>query len=194
MAGGSFLDNVLNAVRSVYANGTLVTRRDAINFRGGVTVTDDAVTGRTDVEINVGSIYGDSSGLVTVTATSWDYAYATGCTARGRMRSVVTTDATPTDLFSIALPEGTSVVTVEVDADQIGHSNGACYKLKRRFRRASGVVTPGSIVTIEEDEDDATWGGVTIDHAGTTCRVRVTGKSATTIRWAGLIQINEVSA
>jgi molybdopterin/thiamine biosynthesis adenylyltransferase len=104
---------------------------------------------------------------------------------------VQTVDATVTDLFTWTIQPGQTIVDALVTAIKSDASQGANYKLKRRFRYGALGPVPGALVNLETDEDDATW-DCTIDNNGTTGRVRVTGKAATTIQWFGVIQIVEV--
>lgn len=98
--------------------------------------------------------------------------------------TVTTTDATVTTCGSVT-PTDLNVVRIvaHIVATKSSHDAGAAYWITGVFRRSGGTVTQiSSTTTIDVAEDDATW-NATLDVSGTSVRVRVTGKAATTINW-----------
>lgn len=99
--------------------------------------------------------------------------------------TTTTTNATVTTLNSFTLATDTMVVaTFVVTAIKDDETQAATYIRTACFRNDSGTVT--QVGTTQDGgtfEDDSTW-DCTIDVSGTTIRCRVTGKAATSIRWA----------
>lgn len=108
-------------------------------------------------------------------------------------KNVQTTDATVTTLDSFTLGSNTGVIwTVVVAAIKSDNTQAAFYVRTGCFRNNAGTVAAVGVVQDGGTfEDDATW-DCTIDNSTTTIRARVTGKAATTIRWAIIHQRLEV--
>lgn len=100
---------------------------------------------------------------------------------------VQTTDATVTTLDSFTIPSNCTVIwSAAVAAEKSDNTQGAGYLLTAVFRNNGGTVA--QISTTQQGgvfEDDATW-DATMDFSGTTARIRVTGKAATTIQWSSI--------
>jgi hypothetical protein len=114
------------------------------------------------------------------------------------MASATTTDATVTDLFTLALVEG-DIVSIEIDVvgnvDSTG-ANRAQYKLTGLFYRntAGNVTQQGSTTSISTIESDSDWDcDLVADTGNQTIDVRVTGKAATTINWLATIKYTKLS-
>jgi hypothetical protein len=187
----SWLDAQIFGYRTIQIGGVAVPSQTTLNFVTGASAVDNPAQARTDVTIAVSQISPDASGKITITGNDFDYVGNAKGTVRTRNRNVQTVDATVTDLFTWTIQPGQTIVDALVTAIKSDASQGANYKLKRRFRYGALGPIPGSLVNLETDEDDPAW-DCTIDNNGTTGRVRVTGKAATTIQWFGVIQIVEV--
>jgi hypothetical protein len=121
---------------------------------------------------------------------------ATG-NARGKLysniSSVQTTDGTVTSLYTwTILDEAVTLATAEICADKSDGSETAAYIRRIKFKRDGGTVTAGTVETTFTDESDASY-DATIDNSTSTGRVRVTGKAATTLDWAGVTTRFEVN-
>jgi len=99
-------------------------------------------------------------------------------------KNVQTTDATVTTLDSFTLASNTAVLwTSMVTAIRSDNAAAAGYQISGVFRNTSGTVSQiGSIQFTSIGADDATW-TATMNFTGTTIRLQVTGKAATTIQW-----------
>lgn len=107
------------------------------------------------------------------------------CTLKSREPvHVQTTDATQTTLDSFTLgSETSSTVTWTVTGVKSDGSQMAGYSVTACFKNDGGTLTQvGTTVVTVLGESDAAW-DCTIDNSGTTIRLRVTGKAATTIQW-----------
>lgn len=102
--------------------------------------------------------------------------------------NVQTTDATVTTLDSFTLANNTSVVVSWlVTAVKSDNTQAAGYAVSAVFRNNAGTVTQvGSTSVTVLGEDDSVW-DATADVSGTTVRLRVTGKAATTIQWTAIL-------
>lgn len=70
----SFLDTLIYGYRTILAASVEVTQRNKLNFKTGFTVTDNPVTGATDVDATAASSVPTGSGFFTVTAGVMDAA------------------------------------------------------------------------------------------------------------------------
>lgn len=105
--------------------------------------------------------------------------------------TVQTTDATVTDLATIALAEGkTCFVTVMVVGEQSDASARGMYKLDAVFYRATGgnVTLQGNVISHEEESVAAWDADLVADTVGQTIDLDVTGEAATTINWTAFVQ------
>ncbi len=135
-----------------------------------------------------------TTGTETIVSQQFD----TNINAKGTLRTVEpknvqTTDATVTTLDSFTLASNTGVVwTAVVTAVKSDKSQAAAYIRTACFRNNAGTVA--QVSTTQDGgtfEDDSTW-DCTLDFTGTTCRIRVTGKAATTVQWTCTSQRLEV--
>jgi len=108
-------------------------------------------------------------------------------------KHVQTTDATVTTLDSFTLASGTAVIwTAVITAINTTGSQAAMYVRTAGFRNNAGTVSQvGATQASVTLEDDVAW-DATIDFTGTTPRIRVTGKAATTLQWSCTSQRVEV--
>lgn len=98
--------------------------------------------------------------------------------------TVATNDDTETTVASFTITNDSVVhMTATVAGTETDFATTATYVLDCRVTSDAGVIDIGTIQNTYTDEDDADW-AVTIDNDGSTIRVRVTGKAATTVNWA----------
>lgn len=105
-----------------------------------------------------------------------------------RTASVQTTDATPTTIYSMTVPEGTCVVLhAKVACEDSGDTLRAGYmRTARAHRVGSGAAVLGTVQDDYTDESDAALDcDITVN--GNDLRVTVTGKASTTIDWTATI-------
>lgn len=99
---------------------------------------------------------------------------------------VTTTDATETTLDSFSVPSGVAVTVTWMVTAIAGAGFGvgsAGYSVSATFHNDGVLLNQRGTTTLTVlGESDAAW-TVGIDVSGTTVRLRVTGKAATTIRW-----------
>ena len=104
-----------------------------------------------------------------------------------RDRYLQTTDATVTDIDSLAVAEGEMFkVETEVVGRKSDGTDRAMYHLEGLFYRNTGgnVTQEGSTTSITTIESDATWNcALVADTGNQTIDVQVTGKAATTVNW-----------
>jgi hypothetical protein len=96
-----------------------------------------------------------------------------------------TTNATLTTVETVTINEGETVlVEVEILARKSDLTQGACYILRRAFRRASGgnATALGALVTVMGAEDDTNW-DAKIEASGANIVIQIQGIAATTINW-----------
>jgi len=101
---------------------------------------------------------------------------------------IQTTDATVTTVGSFTIGSNTALtIAVYVTGMKTDASQAAQYGRVAGFRNNAGTVAQvGTTQSSFTLEDDSSW-DCTIDNSGTTIRVRVTGKAATTINWTCVI-------
>lgn len=111
---------------------------------------------------------------------------------------VTTTDATQTDLVSVALAEGDMVM---VEASVVGRkSDGSAFYAGRItatfYRNTGGNVTQLGGASLTDEVNDSSWGGLdaVADTANQTGDIRCTGLAGTTIKWAPIVRVTRVSA
>jgi hypothetical protein len=109
-------------------------------------------------------------------------------TERGVLpKNVQTTDATVTTLDSFTLASNTAVTwTAMVSAIKSDKSQAAGFSISAVFRNNAGTISQvGTTTSTQLAADDASW-AATMDFSGTTVRLRITGKAATTIQWSAI--------
>lgn len=111
-------------------------------------------------------------------------------------KTVQTTDATVTDIDTIAVVEkDVWQVNTEIVATKTDGTDRAVYNLLGFFYRnvAGNVTQQGATVVIGGIESDATWNAdLVADTVNQTIDVRVTGKAATTVRWKATTKYQRV--
>ncbi len=101
---------------------------------------------------------------------------------------VQTTDATVTTLDSFTIASNSAVVVSWlVTAIKSDSSQAAAYSCTACFKNNAGTVAQvGTTTTTAIGESDSAW-DATVDNSTTTIRLRITGKSATTIQWTSIL-------
>ena len=103
-----------------------------------------------------------------------------------------TTNATGTELYSFSVASGTSVlIRTSTVARKSDGSEMAVYEETDGYRYSGGAVlaVTGNPSVQTTFEDDGTWGGQLWTISGTSVRLMVTGKAATTINWMTRIEV-----
>lgn len=112
-------------------------------------------------------------------------------------QTVATSDATVTDLSTIAVAEkDVWLVRSDIVATKTDGTDRALYTLQGLFYRNTGgnVTQQGATVVIGGIESDATWNAdLVADTVAQTVDVRVTGKAATAIRWKATTSYQRVT-
>jgi hypothetical protein len=111
-----------------------------------------------------------------------------------------TINATVTTLWTLTIPASTTVmIEAKVVARRTGGSSGsaedgAVYIRSAAIKNVGGTATLiGSVAALATMEDQAGW-DCTIDVAGATARVRITGAVNNAVSWRGTFTINRVSS
>lgn len=138
-------------------------------------------------------LIGGSNEAFKATLNAWDWKATQSMQAQSNKLSVYsefanvqTTDATVTSIWTATLvDEAVNGVFWEGYAINSTGASRALYHKFREFDLDGGVVTAQTEETIRTREDVAGWDH-SIDNAGTTVRVRVTGAAATTVDHAGI--------
>lgn len=110
--------------------------------------------------------------------------------------SIVTTDATATNLFTFATTAGRSYyISGFIEGTTTSLAGRWLYRIEQYYENASGTLTAritsptGGVTELHETSSSIT---LVADVTGTTLRVRIsTGLAATTIRWRGRLFIHE---
>lgn len=126
------------------------------------------------------------TGTVTIAGQEYDTTVdPKGTASFVEPKHVQTTDATVTTIDSFSLASATAV-SVSTLFTAIRSDSGAAgsWIVNAAFKNNAGTVTQvGTTSVTAIGADDGTWGGPSCDFSGTTVRLRVTGKAATTIQW-----------
>lgn len=104
---------------------------------------------------------------------------------------VTTTDATPTVLYSFAIPTNcVGSAKVLIVGRKSDGSDRARYFVEAPFYRASsaGALAAGPYIIAPDYESDAAW-DYDVDVSSSTLRVLVTGAASTTIAWTARVEI-----
>jgi len=114
--------------------------------------------------------------------------YSTGL--KEQNKSVQTSDATPTAIWSLTgvLEETTVYVEVMVAAQETSDAERAVYKLGACFYRASGgaLLQQGSTVSMMTIESDATY-ACDFDISSPDLALKVTGAAGDTVNWVATV-------
>jgi hypothetical protein len=174
------MDTLIFGVRSVYAGGTLMPERPALNVIGA-TAVDNPAADRTDMTIT-------TTGLLQLDNNDWVSASLPD--GHSLKNQTTTTNNTTTTLQSFTLTDlRTSTFYVVVEAYQTAGTNNpdaAEFQLKGVWRRAGGslvVVKAPVVVDSNPNANGTAWTAV-LDVSSTSVRVRVTGDTGKTIRWS----------
>jgi hypothetical protein len=111
--------------------------------------------------------------------------------------TATTTDATVTDLATVAVAEG-DVVMVEASVVGRKSDGSALYSGKiigTFYRNTGGNVTQVGAASLEPEVNESGWGGIDLvaDTVAQTVDLRVTGAAAT-IKWVASLKVTKVSA
>ncbi len=105
---------------------------------------------------------------------------------------VITTGATPTQMWESDLGEPDSVTTYKavIQAKSADETEGAAYEMMATFRNDSGVVTQiGTTTYTVTHEDDGAWDAAFSLTVGSVVQIEVTGQAATNITWTGRVWV-----
>ncbi len=112
--------------------------------------------------------------------------------------TVTTTDATVTDLATVAVDEDEMVM---VEASVVGRkSDGSAFyagKISQSFyRNTAGDVTSLGGASISDEVNDSSWGGIDLaaDTVNQTVDLTCEGLGATTIKWVATLKVTRLSA
>lgn len=112
---------------------------------------------------------------------------------------IMTTDATPTEIFSVLVDTDKSVMMdVAVIARRTGGAAGtagdsAFYKLVGAYKNVGGILSGIGTATLIGGEDQAAW-NLSFTSVGNTAVVLVTGAANNNITWEGSLSAYTVGA
>lgn len=183
---------------SITINNNPTNANDVIGWRcttTGSPGTWEAINNSNTLAYNNSTVIeADSATQVTNSADTIIYDGNSYGTITELVKSVQTTDATETSLYTWTITdEAVSLVDVAVTAIKSDGTSGASYKRSMTFRRDGGTVSAIGTVRDNQTDEDASGWDVNIDNSTSTGRVRVTGAAATTIRWLATIRIQTVT-
>jgi hypothetical protein len=169
MAGGYLAD--LPGIRDIFKDGVAIAIRNAVNFKGSAWgVVDNTTTGQTDITFTQGAATDPVSGFESVLLPQFD-------------TTVQTTNATPSDLATIALIDNTVYTfsaycqayaaayaqeTVQMFDQLTRRSNAGG---ATRLQKNPGVEINPLVIT-----------GLTLVESGNNVIVRWTGHASTTLK------------
>jgi hypothetical protein len=143
------------------------------------------------------NFFWDDTDNILKTTEIWqkDHSAFTGSESKTTTAAIQTTDATVTDLFTIALSDST-VYVVEVSVvgrDAAGTERAMYGKKALVYREGGGATLQGAVQDVHADVETTAGLDATIVVASNNAKVQVTGIAATTINWVATVKYQAVS-